>query len=83
MARLELPAIQLLGRTRFRQRDANNFVLSWQLPALALAIFQAKLDRFSNIRQRFFAGPSLADAPRDNGAFGNDEAVFPGYKNDR
>jgi hypothetical protein len=46
----------------------------------ALAIFQAKLDRFANILERFFASPSLADAARDNGTLGNDETVFAGYQ---
>jgi hypothetical protein len=60
----------------------HNLVLRRQFPPLALAIFQAKLDRLTNILERLFASPSLADAPRDNGALGNDETVFAGRQYD-
>jgi hypothetical protein len=65
-----------LGESRFRQRDANNLEFGRQFPLLALAIFQAKLDRFANILKRLVASPSLADTPRDNRTLGNQETVF-------
>ena len=57
--------------------------LGGQFPALAFAILQAELDRFTYVLKRLLAGSPLANAPRDYRALGDDETVFARHQNDR
>jgi hypothetical protein len=45
--------------------DVDDFVLGWKCPALLPTGFETELDRFLNVRERFFAGTPLTDASGD------------------